>query len=195
MEWENLVINQFPVRIDFMNYFLLLLFLFFNCTGPKKEDIPENTSCLQGNCAEGFGIQEFHKEKKRIARYEGTFKNGMYDGEGLYYYENGDRYKGGFKADKMHGYGVYEFFQSGDRYQGEFREDRMDGKGIYYTRKGNRYEGNFKNGKLFGEGKLIRRDGEVFIGSFRDDIPSGKAIIKNKAGKVIFDGEFQEIKD
>ena len=51
---------------------------------------------------------------------------------------------------------------------------------------------SFKKGKLFGEGKLIRKDGEIFTGNFKDDYPLGKAVIKNKSGKVIFDGEFIE---
>jgi superfamily II DNA or RNA helicase len=32
----------------------------------------------------------------------------------------------------------------------------------------------------------------ALIGNFKDDLPSGKAVIKNKSGKIIFDGEFIE---
>jgi hypothetical protein len=170
----------------------IFLFLFINCSGGSVKDLAETNICLRGDCINGFGIQEFYKANKVIARYEGNFKNSKYEGDGFFLFENGDRYRGNFRDDMISGKGEYFYFESGDNYKGEFKDDLMDGKGLYTTKKGNRYEGMFKRGKLFGEGKLIRKDGEVFIGNFKDDLPFGKAVIKNKSGKIIFDGEFIE---
>lgn len=170
----------------------IFLFIFLNCASGSVKDSPENNICLRGDCMNGFGIQEFYKANKVIARYEGNFKNSKYEGDGFFLFENGDRYKGSFKDDMISGKGEYSYFESGDNYKGEFKDDLMDGKGVYTTKKGNRYEGMFRKGKLFGEGKLIRKDGEVFIGNFKDDLPYGKAVIKNRSGKIIFDGEFIE---
>lgn len=162
---------------------------FCSTTLPKNQ---ERNTCLKGDCINGYGVQEFNRGFQKIARYEGTFKNGKYEGEGVYFFENKDKYTGTFIDDKISGKGVYEYFETGDVYKGEFKEEQMDGFGIYITKKGNRYEGNFKKGKLSGEGKLIRKDGEILIGNFKDDYPNGKAVIRNKSGKVIFDGEFLE---
>ncbi len=170
----------------------IFLILFINCAGGSVKDTIETNICLRGNCQNGFGVQEFYKSNKVIARYEGNFKNSKYDGEGFFLFENGDKYRGSFKDDMITGKGEYSYFESGDIYKGEFKDDLMDGKGVYTTKKGNRYEGMFRKGKLFGEGRLIRSDGEIFIGNFKDDLPLGKAVIKNKAGKIIFDGEFIE---
>ncbi len=185
-------------RIDLYSHKNLLnLFLFislmsgFYCSTTPSQKKERNT-CLKGDCINGYGIQEFNRGFQKTARYEGTFKNGKYEGEGVYLFENKDKYTGTFVEDKISGKGVYEYFETGDVYKGEFREEQMDGFGVYITKKGNRYEGNFKKGKLSGEGKLIRKDGEILIGNFKDDYPNGKAVIKNKAGKVIFDGEFLE---
>ena len=190
-------IINYKIKNSFDKYTLplnitIFLFLFLNCANGSVKESPETNICLRGDCVNGFGIQEFYKAKKAIARYEGNFKNSKYDGDGFFLFENGDRYKGNFRDDMISGKGEYSYFESGDNYKGEFKDDLMDGKGIYTTKKGNRYEGMFRKGKLFGEGKLIRKDGEVFIGNFKDDLPLGKAVIKNRSGKVIFDGEFIE---
>jgi hypothetical protein len=185
-----------PTYLQHVKKFLnLLLFLFLVCsfycsTPPVKKE--EKYTCLKGDCINGYGIQEFNRGFQKTARYEGTFKNGKYEGEGMYLFENKDRYTGTFQDDKISGKGVYEYNETGDIYKGEFKEDLMEGYGVYSTKKGNRYEGNFKKGKMSGEGKLYRKDGEVLIGNFKDDYPNGKAVIKNKSGKVIFDGEFIE---
>jgi hypothetical protein len=186
-------LKKFTCFPKFFSIFLLLIScgIISFCSTPKKE-FPERYLCLKGDCTSGYGIQEFNRGFQKTARYEGNFKNGKYEGEGTYTFENKDKYKGSFMDDKISGKGVYEFYDSGDIYKGEFKEELMDGKGVYITKKGNRYEGNFKRGKLYGEGKLIKKDGEIFTGNFKDDYPLGKAVIKNKSGKVIFDGEFIE---
>lgn len=39
--------------------------------------------------------------------YEGFWYNGMFDGKGTQYFENGERYEGLFKEDKFHGEGIF----------------------------------------------------------------------------------------
>lgn len=39
-------------------------------------------------------------------RFEGEVKNGKKDGEGTYYYVNGDIYKGGWVGNLKHGNGL-----------------------------------------------------------------------------------------
>ena len=49
---------------------------------------------------------------------------------GTYTYANGDKYVGGHKNGKKHGYGVYTF-ADGDKYVGEYRDGNKHGYGAY----------------------------------------------------------------
>ena len=40
--------------------------------------------------------------------YKGEFKNGLYDGKGIYYKNDGNRYEGDFKNNSFEGRGIYE---------------------------------------------------------------------------------------
>jgi len=42
----------------------------------------------------------------------------MREGKGIYYYSNGERYKGDFKNNMREGKGIY-YYSNGDRYKGE----------------------------------------------------------------------------
>lgn len=41
------------------------------------------------------------------AIYNGNFKNGMKNGEGLFIFPNGNKYMGKFKNNNFHGIGVF----------------------------------------------------------------------------------------
>jgi hypothetical protein len=60
-------------------------------------------------------------------RYVGDWKEGKADGEGIYYYADGDKYDGKWKDDLKHGYGVYAY-SNGDSYEGEWQEDAKHGR-------------------------------------------------------------------
>ena len=67
-------------------------------------------------------------------RYVGHVINGLKEGKGTLYFNNGDRYEGDFKNDNAEGKGIY-YWNDGDRYEGDFRNDKKEGKGIYYYNK------------------------------------------------------------
>ena len=50
-------------------------------------------------------------------RYVGQVINGLREGEGTIYFNDGARYEGDFKNDKAEGKGIY-YFNDGDRYEG-----------------------------------------------------------------------------
>ena len=56
-------------------------------------------------------------------RYVGQVVNGLREGKGIMY------------------------FNDGERYEGDFKNDKKEGKGIYYYNDGDIYEGDYKNGK------------------------------------------------
>ena len=66
-------------------------------------------------------------------------------------------YRGGYKNNKLNGWG--EMYNSNGelRYAGNFIDGYPDGFGLLYL-KNVKYEGNFKNGKLEGKGKAYYND-------------------------------------
>jgi hypothetical protein len=60
---------------------------------------------------------------------------------------NGDTYAGEYFADKMHGYGVYQF-ANGHRYEGCWHEGRKQGLGLYTFRNGDTHAGHWHHGVL-----------------------------------------------
>jgi len=138
-------------------------------------------------------------------RYEGEFRNGLFDGWGVYSYHNGDRYEGEFKNDLRHGTGSMIYgngnrytglfekglrhgngvfsFSNGDVYKGEFREDTRHGRGTYIFAEGGRYIGDFRNGKRHGNGRYVYRGGEEYIGQFKDGKKDGIGVSLYPNGK------------
>ena len=67
-------------------------------------------------------------------------------------YNNGDRYVGQVLNGLREGKGIY-YHNDGDILECVWRNDKAEGKGIYYKGDGTRYEGNFQNNEL--QGKII----------------------------------------
>lgn len=56
-------------------------------------------------------------------------------------------YAGEYFADKMHGFGVYNF-ANGHRYEGSWHEGKRQGLGMYSFRNGETQSGHWQNGVL-----------------------------------------------
>ena len=52
------------------------------------------------------------------------------DGKGIFYFINGDRYKGKWKSDLMDGKGIY-YYNNDNKYKGYFKNSNEEGKRIY----------------------------------------------------------------
>ncbi|KAM6556678.1 hypothetical protein CsatB_003697 [Cannabis sativa] len=88
------------------------------------------------------------------SRYVGEFKWGVKHGLGHYHFRlplllftNGDTYAGEYFADKMHGFGVYQFANV-HRYEGAWHEGRRKRLGMYTFRNGETQSGHWQNGVL-----------------------------------------------
>ena len=76
--------------------------------------------------------------KYEDGRYIGQVINGLKEGKGIYYYNNGDKFDGEWKNDKKFKGALYfnrEHFK-GDKYKGDFLNDKFGGKGIYFWNDG-----------------------------------------------------------
>ena len=116
-------------------------------------------------------------------QYVGQVINGLREGKGTVYFNDGGRYEGDFKNDKAEGKGI-EYFNDGDRYEGDFRNDKAEGKGIKYFNDGDRYEGDFRNGKFEGKGIYYYNDGDREMGDYYNDNSIGKHVMLTRNGEV-----------
>jgi hypothetical protein len=91
--------------------------------------------------------------------YEGNFDNGMFSGNGKYYFADMNKlYEGEFRFGKMEGKGIETWYESGRRYEGDFKEGKKDGEGTYYYGPSNidpKYIGTWRGGKQHGIGIMI----------------------------------------
>ena len=152
--------------------------------------------------------------------YEGTYKDGVRDGQGVYTYagESGNKYEGEWKNNLKHGIGKMTYGTTAE-YYGHFENGKREGEGVYkYLQTKDLYSGNWKNGlkhgkgtfifsdtkmKIVGEwangqiiqGKWIFANGTYFEGVFENNYPKGEGLWHFVNGNVV-KGEFtHELKD
>lgn len=100
----------------------------------------------------GRGTLWKKRGKLIVKEYVGEWKNDKMDGEGFFYFENGDTYHGNFQDGKQSGRGKY-LFVNGSKYEGEYENGCKCGFGTYYNENGDIYEGYWLNDKKEGPGK------------------------------------------
>ena len=105
--------------------------------------------------------QEIKYNNGSRIKYIGQVLNGVPEGKGIMYWDNGDRYEGEWKNDKKDGKGTY-YYSNGERYEGDWVNDKREGKGIIYFIDGNVYKGDWKNDNKEGKGINYRYNGNVY---------------------------------
>ena len=80
--------------------------------------------------------------------YEGYYKDGKFDGLGLYKWANGGEYRGRFKHGEFSGDGLLTYAAGKERYKGKFRHDKRHGRGKYYYSNHTYQEGIWDRGEL-----------------------------------------------
>jgi len=113
------------------------------------------------------------------------------DGEGIFYYANGDKYEGEVKEGYRFGRGKYTA-ANGNIFSGYYVKEVLEGIG-YCMHNGNFYEGEFKEGKANGYGKYRKANGEHYEGYFKDDLYHGRGVYHYVDGSV-YEGEFERMK-
>ena len=96
------------------------------------------------------------------AIFEGEWKNGKRDGQGIERSANG-AYKGEWKEDKLHGVGTYTW-ANGDKYVGEWKDGRKEGQGTMTYLTGDKYTGVWNQDKRHGQGVMTFPDGREPLG-------------------------------
>ena len=161
-------------------------------------------------CPHGQGSFTFNEKGEGSSTYEGSWVQGVWDGEGHVNHGDSYSYEGGWKANKKHGLGVWKL-PGGDLYEGEFAEGMIHGKGTVqrtdgssysgeYSKNrmhgtgrqkfsnGNVYDGLYVNGKFHGIGAYTWADGHKYEGEFESGAKHGQGKLLNADGQVIKEG-------
>ena len=76
--------------------------------------------------------------------YQGSWKNGMKNGEGIEIMNIGEHYQGLFKDDQREGLGIYRM-SNNSYYKGVWLRNTLNGNAVYKLFDGKIYKGEFKN--------------------------------------------------
>lgn len=149
----NLKINNSDGRENMKLFIISLILSLCACNSLYK--------CNTGDCFETKSTVEF---KENRDKYTGDFKRGFFEGEGTYFFSNGDKFSGIFQEGKPIK-GKYTF-TNGSIYIGSFENGTFNGIGEIIYSKLNAYKGEFNNGKITGKGKLELNFGRTIEGDF-----------------------------
>ena len=69
--------------------------------------------------------------------------------QGKFSWDDGSSYKGEFKYNEIHGFGVY-IWSDGRRYEGQWQKSRMHGNGTFSWSDGRVYKGDYLNDQKHG---------------------------------------------
>lgn len=118
-------------------------------------------TCLSGNCQSGYG-----KKNVLDGTYEGGFRNGKFNGKGMFIFSKGRRKAvGNFVDGMLDGYG--EFICPAFSYKGQFANGEFYGKGTMIWNNGEKYVGNFVENLCHGQGVYTMSNNAYFKGVFQ----------------------------
>tara|TARA_B100001175_G_C19429862_1_gene600652 strand:- start:140 stop:1156 length:1017 start_codon:yes stop_codon:yes gene_type:complete len=96
-----------------------------------------------------------------------------------------------FQYLNLTGNGIY-YYESGDKYTGSFISGKKDGFGTYEWLYGRKYVGTFKNGKYHGNGTIYRSDGsKIYSGNYEANMREGFGTFYNLNGTINYKGEWK----
>ncbi|KAM4906337.1 ALS2 C-terminal-like protein [Sylvia borin] len=117
----------------------------------------------------GYGICEYGNDLV----YKGYFRDDVRHGFGILESSSAQcpfRYTGHWERDRKSGYGVWEDRERGERYIGMWLDDHRHGEGIVVTQSGLCYQRTFHMDKMVGSGILLLEDDSVYEGNFTEDL-------------------------
>jgi len=150
----------------------------------SQKTIPLYEGKLENGLLQGKGKQ--YDENGQLL-YEGAFADGMRQGKGKVY-DNGTLiYEGDFSADAYEGRGKW-YYNGKLCYNGEFIQGVRAGEGTeyYYPSGAVRYKGSFANDRYEGVGEKFSEDGvKLYSGSFAQGSYSGNGTLYLSSDETI----------
>jgi hypothetical protein len=127
------------------------------------------------------------KEKER---YCGFFANGLFHGEGIYTWPDGQRYEGSYVEGERQGQGIMNYANR-DVYSGEWLNGLFHGRGKLIFGEGGYYEGEFKSGNFHGQGLRVHADGMTHDGNWINGAANGEGL-RTWPSTALCQGTWQE---
>ena len=156
---DNLIITTLKNAINKINYIIndnrKNLELIVTDVNKMYNQMNKQIDDLKNNINNNNQELQFDKGK-----YVGQLINGLPEGKGIIYFNNGGRYEGDWKNGRQEGKGIF-YYNNGNRYEGDWKQGKKDGKGIYYYNNGNRSMNDYCDGKEIGKHVILTKDGEV----------------------------------
>ena len=129
---ENLTIKRISDVIIKMNFIInenrKNMGLIMNQFTKLENQISQLSQNLKIN-----NINNQQELKCENGRYVGQVVNGLKEGKGIFYWNDGERYEGEWKNDKREGKGIY-YFNNGNREMGDNSNDNQIGKHVTLTK-------------------------------------------------------------
>ena len=152
--------------------------MLFHDTGALQNS--EGRVIFKGFWKKGYPIKgdQYFETGIKGKSYSGTYKYGIPNGFGTYYYQGMDekaKYIGQVKDDMAEGKGISLTIHGTKLHEGYYKKGLPNGKGILYYPNGMvKYEGYFKDGKFDGEGILyyenvIQQSKVTLNGNYAED--------------------------
>jgi len=119
-------------------------------------------------------------------KYEGEYKNRMFNGQGKFVHPSGDQYIGQFRDQEPDGWGTYIFSKNssfflfgrnaaGLEHHGEFKSGIPNGEATYFWSNGDIWIGHVRNGTQWLSGKKYTAGNvppEVYADRNEGDLPT-----------------------
>ena len=175
---ENAIVRQ-QIK-DAIDYYRGVLSINPNDPIAKKKIADLETSAINDKT----GTLVYATKTYDNGKYVGSFVNDRRQGQGTYYYNNGDKYVGSYVNDKKQGQGTY-YWADGDKYVGSFVNGKMQGQGTYYYNNGDKYVGSYVNDKKQGQGTYYHNNGNRYEGEWKEGKKHGQGTYYNKSNNTI----------
>jgi len=130
--------------------------------------------------------------KKDQVHYNGSYEGGLYHGEGIWYGEGGESYRGQFRQGEASGLGLWSNEKSGETIEGQFANGSVSGEALWLRPAiGLRIKGIFRRGHAHGKGDVIWDDnGYRFSTHFKKGYPHGQAVLTQENNTELWTGQF-----
>ena len=109
---------------------------------------------------------------ERGIKYKGMFKNGLKSGDGREEWPDKSFYCGQFEKNLKHGNGKFSW-SNGNEFEGDFEDGNISGEGTFKWKNGKEYKGHWKNNKMHGYGEFKWPNGKAYKGYYKKDVKHG----------------------
>ncbi len=154
---------------------------------------PEDNSLFIGQWRNGVQLLKGTLvNQEGLLLYSGGFANGKRSGIGTEYDENGQvRYTGKWAENAWNGEGVW-YREDGHVIKGQFLGGAVHGQAVEYNKNGVKlYEGGFENGVYSGKGCRYFPGGGRYEGSFLAGLPVGWLAGYDADGSLVYEGHWE----